>query len=67
MKNTKWSNLGLWVSIASLIYLILGDAGFTIAPDKYNTYIETISTILIMAGIVSNPKEGKFYVDSSKK
>lgn len=66
MNNSKWSNLGLWLSIGSLIYLILGDLGFNIAPDKYNTYIETISAILVMAGIVSNPKEGKFYKDSLK-
>lgn len=67
MNNSKWSNLGLWVSIGSLIYLLLGDMGFTIAPDKYNMYIDAIFSILIMAGIVSNPKEGKFYIDSSEK
>lgn len=63
-KNSKWSNLGLWASIASLAYLFLGDMGITIAPDKYNMYIDSISTILIMAGILSNPKEGRFYRDT---
>lgn len=63
MNNSKWSNLGLWASIASLVYLILGDIGINIAPDKYNMYIDSISTILILAGILSNPKEGRFYKD----
>lgn len=65
MKNdSRWSNLGLWLSIASLLYLVLSDFGIIITPEKYSLYIETISSILLMAGIISNPKDGKFYLDT---
>lgn len=58
----RWQNYGLWVSIASLIGMILNDA-FQISPEDYNRYVDVIFAILIAAGIISNPKEGKWFND----
>ena len=55
----KLKNYGLWVAVASLLGLILQDAGVSIAPEKYETYVDAILTVLVLAGIVSNPANGK--------
>jgi len=59
----RFKNYGLWVSVASLLFMIIQDAGVHITPDKYNAYVDVILTILITLGIISNPKEGKWYQD----
>lgn len=60
----RWQNYGLWVSIASLLFMIVQDAGFYITPEKWNTYVDLILGILVMLGIISNPKDGKWFNDN---
>lgn len=64
MKN-KWKNYGLWLAIASLLGMILQDAGFHIAPEKFEKYVDAVLTILVLAGIISNPSIGKGFVDKT--
>ncbi|NNU85350.1 holin [Geobacillus sp. BMUD] len=59
----RFKNYGLWVSVASLLFMILQDIGVHITPEKYHAYVDVILTILITLGIISNPKEGKWYHD----
>lgn len=61
--NQKLKNRGLWISLASLAYLIVKDLGYEIDPTKWETYVSLILGILATLGIFSSPKEGKGYKD----
>lgn len=63
----KLKNYGLWVAIAALFYMILEDLGFAIDPTRWETYVTLIIGILICLGIVSNPKDGKWFKDKGDK
>lgn len=63
----RWQNYGLWVAAASLLFMVVQDLGFHITSEKWNSYVDLILGILIMLGIISNPKEGKWYNDENKK
>jgi len=57
----RFKNYGLWLSVASLLLMVLQDAGVNITPEKFNAYVQAILGILVLLGIVSNPKEGKWF------
>lgn len=59
----KWKNYGLYLAIASLIGLFVNDLGL-LAPDRYQTYADAILAILVAAGIISNPSNGKGFKDT---
>ncbi|QVY63003.1 holin [Cytobacillus gottheilii] len=59
----KWKNYGLWVAVAALFGMVLQDAGLAITPEKFNGYVDAILTVLVLAGIVSNPSVGKGFGD----
>jgi uncharacterized membrane protein len=59
----RLKNYGLWVAIASLLFMVVQDLGFHVTPEKWNTYVDVILGILVMLGIISNPKEGKWFGD----
>lgn len=63
---TKWKNYGLWVAVAALLGMVLQDAGVALSPEKYQSYVDAVLTILILAGIVSNPTVGKWFKDGKK-
>lgn len=70
MKSSKWRNYGLWVSLVSAILLAAQAFGaifnFQIAPEKYDeimTAVNALLGVLVVLGIVSNPKEGTGYTD----
>lgn len=58
----KYKNYGLWIAVASLIGLVVNDFGL-LAPEKYDLYVQAILTILVAAGIISNPSIGKGFGD----
>lgn len=60
----KWRNYGLWVSIASVLYMVLKDLGFTIDLTHWHTYVTALLGILIALGIVSNPESGKGFFNT---
>ena len=60
----RWQNYGLWVAVASLLFMIVQDLGFHVTPEKWDAYVDLILGILIMLGIISNPKEGKWFSDN---
>lgn len=59
----KYKNYGLWVAVSSLAFMTIQDAGLQITPGQYNAYVDSILGILILLGIISNPKEGKGFGD----
>lgn len=58
----KLKNYGLWVALASLIGLFINDLGL-LAPEQYEQYVNAVLAILIAAGIISNPSQGKGFGD----
>lgn len=71
MSNFDWSrfkNYGLWVSILALIPLLLDAAGVTIVPEQYQLIANTILSMLVTLGVVSNPTTTtKWFGDDSGK
>ncbi len=63
----RFKNYGLWLSVASLLLMVLQDVGVNITPEKFNAYVQAILGILVLLGIVSNPKEGKWFNDVNNK
>lgn len=54
-------NWGTWVSIFSLLFLVLIDAGVGIDPGRYELYVNLILMTLVGLGVISNPGAGKWY------
>lgn len=63
----KYKNYGLWVAVAALVGMILQDAGLAITPEKYDGYVQAILSILVLAGIISNPSKGAGFTDKDEK
>lgn len=55
---SRFKNYGLWLALAALGGLILNDAGL-VGPEKYQEYVDMILAVLVAAGIISNPSNGK--------
>jgi uncharacterized membrane protein len=56
-------NYGLWLAAAALVGMVLQDAGFSVAPERYQAYVDAVLTILVLAGIVNNPSKGNGFRD----
>ena len=52
-------NYGLWVSLASLVLLLLNNFGVDIDESKYNGIVDSILAILVLLGILNNPTTEK--------
>lgn len=63
VKNKRYENYGMWVSIASAVLLILQTLDVGIDAGKYNTIVNAVLGILVALGILSNPSQGKGYSD----
>ncbi|WP_180271220.1 hypothetical protein [Fredinandcohnia onubensis] len=59
----KWKNYGLWVSLASILYMIFKDLGVQIDLTAWETYVTAILGLLGALGIISNPDKGKGFFD----
>lgn len=59
----RFQNYGLLVAVASLIGMVLQDAGVIITPEKFQSYVDGVLVVLVLAGIVNNPTEGKGFKD----
>ena len=64
-QNSRWNNVGLWCSLISTIILSLKAFGFNILPeDELQPLIQSILSVLVFAGVISNPTDGKGYSDT---
>lgn len=67
MKN-RLKNYGLWISIASLVFMVVQNSGLQITPEQWNAYVNAILTVLVLAGIINNPTtENKGFADDSNQ
>ena len=55
----KWRNYGLWVSLFSLIGILLKDS----IPVNFQEIVTVILSILVGLGVISNPENGSGYID----
>lgn len=53
--QNRWKNYGLWAAALAFIPLILTSFGLDVIPSNYDTIINALLGILVMAGIISNP------------
>ncbi|SHH05720.1 hypothetical protein [Tepidibacter thalassicus] len=69
--DNKFRNYGLWVSILAFIPILADSLKVydinIILPGNYETLTKAFLSILIIAGIISNPKEGKWFLDDKKE
>ncbi|MBW6409126.1 phage holin [Clostridium weizhouense] len=64
LDKSRFKNYGLWISIASLIPLILKCFGVEVIQGDYEQIVQAILSIFVMLGIVSNPMtESKWFND----
>jgi len=59
----KFRNYGLWGSLFSILGMALIDFKVIGELGRYEMYAKIILSILVALGVVSNPKEGKGYID----
>lgn len=65
---SRFKNYGLWVSIFALIPMLLNSLGIEVVPEEYQAITNTILSILVALGIVSNPTtQCKWFVDDKKE
>lgn len=65
---SRFKNYGLWVSIFALIPMLLNSFGIEVVPEEYQAITNTILSILVALGIVSNPTtQCKWFVDDKKE
>lgn len=55
MDTSRFKNYGLWVSICALVPMVFKAFGVDMLPENYNDIVYSILSILVMAGILSNP------------
>jgi uncharacterized membrane protein len=61
---SRFKNYGLWVSIFALVPMVLEACNVRILPANYDTIVNTLLGILVVAGILNNPTtENKGYLD----
>ena len=65
MKFERFRNYGFWLSLFSLIGLLLNDLFGHKAPWAWyhEMYVQTILSILVVLGIANDPNTGKWYKD----
>ncbi|WP_449539241.1 hypothetical protein [Ferdinandcohnia sp. Marseille-Q9671] len=61
----KWKNYGLYVSLASILYMVFKDLGIQIDLSTWETYVTAVLGILATLGIISNPEKGKGFFDKT--
>lgn len=57
--GNRWKNIALWISLISLVPLVLQLFGIIVPPEKYQLAAQIINgvlTALAAAGIISNPR-----------
>jgi len=53
--KARLKNYGLWISVASLAFMVIQNSGLQITPEQWNSYVNAILTVLVLAGIINNP------------
>lgn len=61
---SRFKNYGLWVSILSLIPMILSAFGVKVVAEEYQPIVNTVLGVLVALGILNNPTtSSKWFLD----
>jgi len=63
----RFKNYGLWASILAFIPMLLQGMGYDVLPKNYVELCSAFLGILVLAGILSNPKEGSGFLDNKEE
>ncbi|SQC85177.1 holin, phage phi LC3 [Clostridium perfringens] len=70
INKSRFKNYGLWLSIATLISLVLQRFEINILPDNYQEIVKAILSILVLIGVINHPtsnyNEYSDYKDKNK-
>ncbi|BDU86869.1 phage holin [Clostridium perfringens] len=53
--TSRFKNYGLWLSISTLISLILQGFQIEILPDNYQEIVNVILSIMALIGVINHP------------
>lgn len=59
----RFKNYALWIAIAAVAGMALVDFGFIPNTEVFDTYVEKILYVLILAGVINNPSNGSGFTD----
>jgi uncharacterized membrane protein len=66
--KNRFQNYGLWVSLTSLLFLVLHGMGLEIVDAYYDRAVDFILGMLVLFGIVNNPTTThRGYLDDRQK
>ena len=58
----RMSNVGTILALVSAIVFILMQFGITVDSEKVNNVVEAVCSILVLLGILNNPKTSGIYL-----
>lgn len=56
-------NIGFWTSLISAVFLILGAFGVEIGGETASGIINSVCSLLVVLGVISDPTCGSGYLD----
>ena len=62
MNKNRWKNYGLWLSVFAFAAMLVQTLGVQL-PSNYDRLVNSFLGILVLAGILSDPKTGRWYND----
>lgn len=63
----RFRNKALWLSIFAFIPMVCQGLGAHIIPENYSDIVNSLLSILVLAGFINNPTEGNWYLDKDDK
>jgi uncharacterized membrane protein len=60
---SRFKNYALWIAIAAVAGMALVDFGVIPNTELFDSYVEKILYILILAGVINNPTSGTGFKD----
>lgn len=62
--RSRLRNYGLWVSVASLLLLVLQNFGVNMVAANYNALVNALLAVLAGLGVINDPTtESRWYLD----
>lgn len=59
----RFKNYALWIAVAAVAGMALVDFGVIPSTEVFDTYVEKILYVLILAGVINNPSNGSGFTD----
>ncbi len=63
----RFRNKGLWLSIFAFIPMVAQSFGWHGIPSNYSDVVNSLLSILIVAGILNNPQSGNWYLNDKNQ